>query len=87
MAREPQDSGIHLNEYSGKSSIMERGTPRIPKGQEGNTQDIRARVPHHLPSGCTDPQEKEKFCEKRTPMGVSTLLDLYHHGPESQEGL
>jgi len=36
LARQPQDGGFRLNELSRKSSIMERRTPRLPKGQEGN---------------------------------------------------
>jgi len=72
---------------SWESSIMERGNPWIPKEQEGNTQDIWTRAPHNLPSGCTDPKKKEKLCKKRTPTGVSPILDLYYHGPESKKRL
>jgi len=34
-----------------------------------------------------DPQKNQKFCQKRTPTGVSPFLDLHHHGPEIQERL
>ena len=35
-----QGVGFDLNKQSGKGSIMERGTPRVQKQQEGNTQYI-----------------------------------------------
>jgi len=60
---------------------------KAPKEQQGNTQDIRTRIPNHLSSGCTDPQKKEKLCKKRTPTGVSPLPDLYNHSPESKKRL
>jgi len=50
---------------------MERGTSRIPKGSEGNTQNIRTRASHNLPSRCSNPQKTEKLCQKRPPTGVS----------------
>ena len=78
LVRDPQDIGFDLNKQSGKSSIMERGSLWVQRQQEGNTQDIWTRTPHNLSSGCTDPKKKEELCKKRTPTGVSPLLDLYH---------
>jgi len=33
------------------------------------------------------PKKKEKFCQKRTPTGVSPLMDLHNHSPESKKRL
>jgi len=47
----------------------------------------RTRTPRNLSSGCTNSKKKEKFCEKRTPTGVSPLLDLHKHSPELKKRL
>jgi len=53
------------------------------KGKKEIHKKIRARAPHNLPSGCTNPQKTEKLCQKGPPTGVSLLLGLYHHDPGS----